>query len=83
MILPNRANLLANIDAEVASTCSKTTAEIDDMCSLLRLRCEALITMLPQGVRKMTVGELIDYYDGCVAVYQEKQIAEDIARKKR
>ncbi|KAJ3219691.1 hypothetical protein HDU67_010053 [Dinochytrium kinnereticum] len=65
------AAVLSNFDLEVEKARKRLKTKTEDDCMAFELRSDAFISMLPEGVRNMTVKEFITKYDGRLDLFQK------------
>ncbi|KAJ3411823.1 hypothetical protein HDV05_001665 [Chytridiales sp. JEL 0842] len=75
-----RQALLDNLDLEEEVRSRKLMSQAEEVCTSLRLQCEALIARMPAGVRNLTVEDFCNIYNGNVEEYLERQIKDEMSK---
>ncbi|KAI8847183.1 hypothetical protein BC829DRAFT_490863, partial [Chytridium lagenaria] len=65
------AAALQNFDLEVEKARKRLKTRTEDDCMSFELRSETFISMLPEGVRNLTVKEFLSRYQGRVDLFQK------------
>ncbi|KAI9347955.1 hypothetical protein DFJ73DRAFT_446372 [Zopfochytrium polystomum] len=81
MILPNRAELLAAIEEELASALEKLEVDFAEHDELLAAQGDALTNAYPRAVREISTEDFCLKHEGSIAKFKESQAARSKARQ--
>ncbi|KAJ3095433.1 hypothetical protein HDU97_006926 [Phlyctochytrium planicorne] len=75
-------SLLDNFDLELTNARKRLKTSTDDACMAYELRCDAIISILPEGVRDLTVKEFVQKYNGSVELYEKTSLGNALGSKR-